>query len=96
MYSANCQPVKRYRHRSNYKEANIVPSLLAAYALSGCDIVAHMFGISKAAIVKVLMKGLTLLRLGEHDANMDEIITEATEFVICCCLLWEQSQGQYV
>ena len=39
------------------KHAKIVPQLLAAHALSGCDTAAYMYGIGKGTVVKVLQKG---------------------------------------
>ena len=39
------------------KNAEIVPSLIAAHALSGCDSVPKMLGIVKKKIVSVLQQG---------------------------------------
>ena len=51
-----------------------MPQLLAAHALSGCDTAAYMHGIGKGTVVKVLQKGHTLDKLGDHEALMDDII----------------------
>ena len=51
-----------------------MPQLLAAHALSGCDTAAYMYGIGKDTVVKVLQKGHTLDKLGDHEALMDDII----------------------
>ena len=64
--------------------AGIVPQLLAAHALSGCDTVAYMWGIGKATVVKLLLKGLRLDKLGEVNAQMDDIVAEATMFAAAC------------
>ena len=66
------------------KQANIVPQLLAAHATSGCDTVAYMFGVGKATVVKVLLQGHRLNKLGESEANIDEVIEEATAFPAAC------------
>lgn len=47
------------------KHRDIVPDLLAAHALSGCDTTACHFGIGKCKVVKVLEKGHSLSLLGQ-------------------------------
>ena len=43
------------------KNRSIIPGLLAAHALSGCDTVASFYGISKGKVIKVLRGGATHL-----------------------------------
>ena len=52
------------RHRSSIdidlsamRNCSIVPSLLAAHAVSGCDTVASYFGIGKVKVLKVIQTG---------------------------------------
>lgn len=64
--------------------AQIVPQLLSAHALSGCDTVAKLSGIGKATVVKQLQKGIKLDRLGDTSADINDVILEATTFVAAC------------
>ena len=66
------------------KHANIVPQLLAAHALSGCDTVAYMYGIGKGTVVNMLLKGHTLDKLGDSEAQMNDIVEESTKFAAAC------------
>ena len=66
------------------KHAIIVPQLLAAHALTGCDTVAYMFGVGKATVLKVLLAGKLFYKLGDPVAIVEEVIDEATEFVGAC------------
>ena len=66
------------------KHSKIVPQLLAARALSGCDTVAYRFGISKATVIKTLMKGKKLEKLGDPGADFGDIMFDATSFVATC------------
>ena len=45
------------------KHAAIIPQLLAAHALSGCDTVARLSGLGKATVIKHLQKGTNLNNL---------------------------------
>ena len=47
------------------KHAEIVPSHIAAHALSGCDSVPKLYGIGKKTIIKHLKQNLSLTRLGD-------------------------------
>ena len=53
---------------------DIAGQLLAADALTGCDTVAFMWGIRKAKTVKVLLSGCKLLKMGNTDMPMDEVL----------------------
>ena len=53
-----------------------MPHLLAAHAISGCDTTALMYGIGKATEIKMLGKGYTLSKVGDCEANIDEVIEQ--------------------
>ena len=52
-------------------ESNIdlISSLLAAHALSGCNETARYYGIAKGTVVKQLKKGFQLLQLDSNYSN---------------------------
>ena len=62
----------------------IVKHLPAAHALTGCDTVSYIYGIGKVSALKVLKSGMTLNLLGQHDADMDDVVSEATSFIAAC------------
>ena len=66
------------------KHQTIVPHLLAAHAISGCDTTALMYGIGKATTIKILGKGYSLSKVGACDAHMDDVIEQATKFIAAC------------
>ena len=66
------------------KHSSIVSQLPAAHAITGCDTVAQCFGIGKATAIKCLKKGHCLHKLGETEANIDEVVAEATAFMAAC------------
>lgn len=63
------------------KHASIVPQLLAAHVLSGCDTVAYMYSIGKDTVVNMLQKGHTLDKLDDCEAQIDDISKKCTKFV---------------
>ena len=66
------------------RNGEIVPSLIAAHALSGCDGVPKMFGIGKKKIVSVLQQGFHLQKLGDIQSEKTSIIEECSKFVAAC------------
>ena len=66
------------------QHADIAGRLLTAHALTGCDTVAFMWGIGKAKAVKVRLPGCKLLKMGNTEMPMDEVLLEATQFVAMC------------
>jgi hypothetical protein len=66
------------------KHREIIPEILPAHALSGCDTVACCFGIGKGTILKVVRSGLSLSLLCQLDAPMATVIKQATAFMIAC------------
>ena len=64
---------------------NIVPELLPAHALSGCDTVAMFHGIGKAKMLKAVQTNkCSLSLLGDLNATMEDITKQATAFVCRC------------
>ena len=57
-------------------ESNIdlIASLLAAHALSGCDTTARYYGIAKGTAVKQLKKGTQLLQLGDIESDLTDTL----------------------
>ncbi|KAG7157431.1 hypothetical protein Hamer_G005863 [Homarus americanus] len=47
------------------KHRDLVDDIMAAHALSGCDTVAHLYGIGKVAAVQTLKSGHRLDKLGK-------------------------------
>ena len=81
----------------------IIPELLGAHALTGCDTVAQCFGIGKATAMKILKSGHFLQSLGEVHIGMEDIrqnswlpATEALRETVCltCALMYGQRKWQ--
>ena len=72
--------------RATAKEhANILPNLLAAHGLSGCDTVAPCHGIGKMKIFKTLKQGNHFLScLRDSNANWPDVVKQATSFMLAC------------
>ena len=62
----------------------VVKHLPAAHALTGCDNVSYIYGIGKVSALKVLKSGMTVNLLGQNDADMDDVVSEATRFIAAC------------
>ena len=63
---------------------NILPNLLAAHGLSGCDTIAPCYGIGKMKILKTLKQGNHFLScLGDSNANWPDV-KQATSFMLAC------------
>ena len=67
-----------------HNHAPIVTQVMAAHVVSGCDTVAYLWGIGKGTIVKHLKHGLQLNYIGDLDAELPEVISEATAFYAAC------------
>ena len=64
----------------------LIPHLLAARALSGCDTVGVYFGIGKNTMLKVLKSRCYLLDLlGKTDIPIPEVVKQAPAFI---SVLW--------
>ena len=44
----------------------------------------YIYGIGKVIALKVLKSGMTLTVLGQHDTDMDDVVSEATSFIAAC------------
>jgi len=66
------------------QHVDIVPDILAAHVLSGCDTVPHLWGIGKSTVIKVLKKGCTLESLGNPNGDIEDITAAATVFAAKC------------
>ena len=66
------------------KHSGIVPQLIAADAVSGCDTVGCYHGIIKTKVVKVLSAGIELNHLGDPKASLDDVMKESTHFISAC------------
>ena len=66
------------------KHEDVVPNVLAAHALSGCDIVAAYTGIGKGKPFRELQKGKQLSYLGMHRLSPDTVVQQATKFLLSC------------
>ena len=64
------------------KHRAIVPQLLKAHDLSDCDIVAYLYGIVKAIVVKKVLSGMKLIHLGNVNDPMCDVVSEATCYSI--------------
>ena len=65
----------------------IIPDLLAAHGLTGCDTVATYFGIGKAAVglLRVLTSGVhALTYVGDKSRILSEVTAHATAFILAC------------
>ena len=62
---------------------DIIPDLLAAHGLTGCDTVATYFGIGKAAVLRVLASGVhALTYVVDTSRILSEITAQATPFIL--------------
>lgn len=66
------------------KNKKVLPDLPGSHALTGCDTVAQCFGIGKAAALRSLHCGNKLQLLGKIDANIGDVVKEATYFMSVC------------
>ena len=64
---------------------DIIPDLLAAYGLTGCDTVATYFGIGKAASLIVQTSGVhALTYVCDTSRILSEVTSQATPFILAC------------
>ena len=69
------------------KHSDIVPQLMAAHAVSGCDTGCY-HGIGKTKVVEALSAGIQLNHLGDPKASLDDVMKESTTFYRC--MLWTE------
>ena len=65
------------------EHSSIIPDLLAAHSLTGCDTVASYFGVGKVAALKVLRHGQRSLKLLGNTGRppFSEVVDQATHFM---------------
>ena len=63
------------------RNSDIVPDLIAAHALSGCDTVACYHGIGKGTVLKTL-------RSGYHFHSVGDTCSDLGGYNLCFCMLW--------
>ena len=85
MEATSCERISVGIQATVKKHAAIVPNLLAAHALTGCDTVAKLQGIGKGTMINKLVKqGHAFQYLGELDSSFDKVMAEATKFISAC------------
>ena len=85
----------------------VIPHLLAAHALTGCDTTAQYWGIGNAKTVKLLESGYKLPNLGNTLASLSDFIKESTMFIAALygqkypqtmtearCRTWKEKTGR--
>ena len=71
--------------RSVDANRKIIPDLLAAHALAGCDTVASSFGIGKGTMLNILEKNkYPLTLLGDLNAEWADVLKQSTRFTAAC------------
>ena len=67
------------------KHSDIIPNLLAAHVISGCDTVASTFGIGKPTVVKALRSGdIALSSIGDLTSSFEKVVEEGTTLFLRC------------
>ena len=67
----SCIDIKETRIHSD-----IVPSVLALHALTGCDSVAATYGIGKTKAIKVSRQGHAVDQLGQSTADLADVVNQ--------------------
>lgn len=63
---------------------DIIPDVLAAHAISGCDTTAMYYGIGKTKVIKTLKRGYSLSYMGQENKKIDDIASQAAKFITAC------------
>ena len=67
------------------RHPNVMPHLLAAHGLTGCDTVATYFGIGKMTVLKVLQaRDNDLTKLGDTVMSLSDSTQQAVQFLLSC------------
>ena len=66
------------------KNNAIIPDLISAHAVSGCDTVTSYYGIGKSKVIKILQSGYCILAVGDVNAELTVVNQEASKFVSAC------------
>ena len=75
------------------KNLTLIPSLISAHAISGCDSVPMMFGVGKAKALEAI-KSLPLKCIGSQNAPIDTVLTEGRIFVSKCYGMTESDSSK--
>ena len=73
-----------YIHQTALKHMHVNKHLPVVHILAGYDTVSYMFGIGKVTALTVLMGEHHLTELSQHGADVDELKSEAANFVAAC------------
>ena len=64
------------------KQRDIIPDLLAAHALTGCDTTACLYGLGKGTMLKVLKtKAVSIASIGNVLCDFSEVSKVSTNFI---------------
>ena len=74
------------------KHKAIIPSLLAAHALSGCDTVPSLFGIGKAKVIATV-KTNPLIHIGKMQSSEEMYMPEGETFIAKCYGISKESDS---
>ena len=73
--------------------SNIIPELLPAHALSGCDTVSMCYRIGKGKMLKPVKSGRCSLRLlGDITVDVESVTEQAVAFMCSCLVTMRQMQ----
>ena len=68
-------------NETDKKHAEILPSLIDARALSGCDFVPKLYGTGKKTAIKHLDQNLSLPSLGDTAASLANVYAKSTKLI---------------
>ena len=64
---------------------DIIPSLLGAHAMTGCETVARCNTIGKKSAFNIMKFGYLLDLLGDLNEDIESVVSQATTFISRCC-----------
>ena len=73
---------------------DLVPCLLAAHSISGCDTVPQYYGIGKKRVLKTL-NSFPLQNLGDDKQDFENILSESKSFIAACYGITEISSTTF-
>ena len=62
----------------------IIPDLICAHDVLGCDTVASYYGIGKSKVIKILQSGYSIPAVGDVNAELTLVNQEASIFIPAC------------
>ena len=69
---------------TSIKHSGIIPYLVSAHDVTGCDTVGAYYGTGKAKVIKVLQSDHKLSYISNQESDTGEVIREATAFIVAC------------